>query len=89
MAVQVLRSSSKTRPGAPPWTRAPRAEDSAVSAVVGEGAREAVWACCFNDGTCAPEEITLLEDLQNVPVPGEDGDSDWLYWWEQRITRLL
>ncbi|GAA4659007.1 hypothetical protein GCM10023347_07910 [Streptomyces chumphonensis] len=36
-----------------------------------------------------PEEITLPEGLQNVPAPGEEGHNDWLYRWEQHITRLL
>ncbi|EFK97987.1 predicted protein [Streptomyces sp. SPB78] len=65
------------------------AGDGAVGAVVINVAREAVWACYFDDGTCAPEEIPLPEDLQNVPAPGEEAHNDWLYRWEQHITRLL
>ncbi|MER7833861.1 MULTISPECIES: hypothetical protein [unclassified Streptomyces] len=65
------------------------AEDGAVAALVINAAREAVWACYFNHGTYAPREITLPEDLQNVPAPGEDGHSDWQHRWEQHITHLL
>jgi hypothetical protein len=45
------------------------AEGGAVAAVVINAAREAVWVCYFNDGTCAPEEIALLKDLQDFPPP--------------------
>ncbi|MFE3907416.1 hypothetical protein ACFXPY_46230 [Streptomyces sp. NPDC059153] len=90
MAVQVLRSSSKAiEAGRTAVDEGALTEDGAVAAVVINAAREAVWACYFNDGTYAPEEITLPEDLQNVPAPGEEGHSDWLYRWEQHITRLL
>jgi hypothetical protein len=65
------------------------AEDGSVGAVVINAAREVVWACYFDDGTCAPEEITLPEVLLNVPAPGEDGHSDWHYRREQHITHLL
>ncbi|MER6405951.1 hypothetical protein ABT269_20935 [Streptomyces viridosporus] len=90
MAVQVLRSSSKAiETGRTAVDEGALTEDGAVGAVVINAAREAVWACYFDDATCAPEEITLPEDLQNVPVPGEDGHSDWLYRWERHITHLL
>lgn len=90
MAVQVLRSSSKAiETGRTAVDEGALTKDGAVGAVVINAAREAVWACYFDDGTCAPEEITLPENLQNVPVPGEEGHNDWLYRWEQHITRLL
>ncbi len=90
VAVQVLRSSSKAiETGRTAVDEGALTEDGAVGAVVINAAREAVWACYFDDGTCAPEEITLPEALQNVPAPGEDGHSDWLHRWEQHITRLL
>lgn len=65
------------------------AEDGAVGAVVIDSSRQAVWACYFHDGTCAPEEIALPEVLRTVPRTGEDGHSDWLHRWEQHITSLL
>lgn len=32
-------------------------------------------------------EITQPEHLQNVPAPGEDEHSDWLFQWEQPIAQ--
>ncbi|WP_237540739.1 MULTISPECIES: hypothetical protein [unclassified Streptomyces] len=64
-------------------------DDGAVGAVVISSARQTVWACYFSDGTWAPEEITLPEDLEIVPSAGEAGHSDWLHRWEQHVTRLL
>ncbi|MEU1185961.1 hypothetical protein ABZ464_51805, partial [Streptomyces sp. NPDC005820] len=57
------------------------ADDGAVGATVVNSAREAVWACYFNDGTWAPEEITMPEDLQTVPAPGSPEHGDWLHKW--------
>ncbi|MFP8959025.1 hypothetical protein ACLIYP_00345 [Streptomyces nanhaiensis] len=89
MAVQVLRSSSKAiETGRTAVDEGALAQDGAVAAVVVNAAREAVWACYFNDGAYAPEEITLPEDLQSVPGPGQEGHSDWMHRWEQHITRL-
>ncbi|WP_251021830.1 hypothetical protein [Streptomyces sp. ISL-98] len=60
-----------------------------MGAVVINSAREAVWACYFNDGTWAPEEIALPEDLQTAPAPGSPEHTEWLYRWEQHITSRL
>ncbi|MET8647672.1 hypothetical protein [Streptomyces sp. NPDC004675] len=90
MAVQVLRSSRKAiEIGRTAVGEGALAKDGAVGAVVINAAREAVWACYFDDGTYAPEEITLPEDLQHVPAPDEDVHSDWVHQWEQHMTRLL
>ncbi|WP_351236375.1 hypothetical protein [Streptomyces sp. NPDC002133] len=51
-------------------------------------AREAVWACSFDDGTRGPEEITLPEALQTVPATGQARRAGWLHQWEQHVTRL-
>ncbi|WP_236246973.1 hypothetical protein [Streptomyces sp. CC210A] len=89
-AVQVLRSSSKAiETGRAAVDEGALAEDGAVAAVVINSGRQAVWACYFNDGTYAPEEITLPDELQNVPVPSDEGHRDWQHRWEQHITRLL
>lgn len=64
-------------------------DDGAVSAVVVNAAREAVRACYFNDGTWAPQEITLPEDLQTVPASGSAEHGDWLHKWDRFITRNL
>lgn len=90
MAVKVFRSSSKAiETGRTAVDEGALADDCAVGAVVINSARQAVWACYFDDGTYAPEEITLPEDLQTIPATGEAGHSDWLNRWEQHITRLL
>ncbi|MFF7859359.1 hypothetical protein [Streptomyces sp. NPDC007904] len=81
MAIKVLRSSKAIETGRTAVDEGALTEDGAVAAVVINAARETIWACYFVDGTCAPEEITLPEGLQNVPVPGEDGYSEWLYRW--------
>ncbi|MEU0169030.1 hypothetical protein ACL07V_36690 [Streptomyces sp. MB22_4] len=89
MTVQVLRSSSKAiETGRAAVDEGALTEEGAVGAVVINAAREAVWACYFDSGTYAAEEVTLPEDLQQVPAPGEDEHSDWLHRWEQYITRL-
>ncbi|MEU9631626.1 hypothetical protein AB0D89_33230 [Streptomyces luteogriseus] len=90
MVVRVLRSSSKAiETGRTAVDEGALTEDGAVGAVVINAAREVVWACYFNDGTYAPEEITLPEDLQNVPAPGEDGHADWQQRWERHISSML
>jgi hypothetical protein len=90
MAVQVFRSSGKAiEDGRTAVDEGALANDGAVGAVVINAAREAVWACYFNDGTWAPEEICLPEDLQTVPDPGGPEHGDWLHTWEQFITHHL
>ncbi|CAL9672926.1 hypothetical protein [Streptomyces sp. enrichment culture] len=77
MSVQVFRSSAKAIvTGRTAVDDGALADDGAVGAVVVNAAREAVWACRFNDNAWAPEEITLPEDLQTVLAPGgpEHGD---------------
>ncbi|MFF2411415.1 hypothetical protein [Streptomyces sp. NPDC058092] len=90
MAVQVFRSSGKAiENGRTAVDEGALTDDGTVAAVVIDSSRQVFWACSFNDGTWAPQEITLPEDLETVPGPGKDGHSDWLYRWEQHITRLL
>ncbi|MFJ2272393.1 hypothetical protein ACIOHO_40210 [Streptomyces sp. NPDC087849] len=90
MAVRVLRSSSKAiETGRTAVDEGALTEDGAVGAVVINAAREAVWACYFNDGTYAPEEVALPEGLLTVPVPGSPEHGDWLHKFDQFITRNL
>jgi hypothetical protein len=92
MATQVFRSSGKaieTGRTAVDEGALALASDGAVGAVVINSAREAVWASYFNDGTWAPEEIVLPEDLQTVPAPGTPEHGDWLHKFDQFITRHL
>lgn len=49
-----------------------------MAAVVINAAREAVWVCYFHDGMCAPEEIALLKDLQDLPAVLADAEN-WKY----------
>ncbi|WP_233436172.1 hypothetical protein [Streptomyces anulatus] len=89
-SVQVFRSSSKAiEAGRTAVDEGGLTDDGAVAAVVINSGRQAVWACYFNDGTYAPEEITLPEDLESVPAPGEGEHGDWQHRWERHITRLL
>ncbi|MFJ4007700.1 hypothetical protein ACIPWL_30205 [Streptomyces sp. NPDC090023] len=90
MTTQVFRSSAKAiETGYSAVDDGSIVNDGAVGAVVIDAAREVVWACRLNDGTYAPEEITLPEDLLTVPVPGEEGHGDWLDRWVRHITRLV
>ncbi|GGU67793.1 hypothetical protein [Streptomyces daghestanicus] len=80
MITQVFRSSGKAiETGRTAVDEGALADDGAVGAVVINATREVVWACYFNDGTYAPEEITLPEDLRTVPVPGSPEHADWLH----------
>ncbi|MER8225390.1 hypothetical protein ABTZ58_33525 [Streptomyces sp. NPDC094143] len=90
MATQVFRSSGKAiETGRTAVDEGALADDGAVGAVVVNSAREAVWACYFNDGTWAPEEIAMPEDLQTVPAPGSPEHGEWLHKWDQFITNNL
>ncbi|MFF7889317.1 hypothetical protein ACH40F_52325 [Streptomyces sp. NPDC020794] len=90
MATQVFRSADKAiETGRTAVDESALADDGPVGAVVINAARQAVWACYFNDGTWAPEETTLPEDPRAVPATGEDGHDDWLHRWDQYITRML
>lgn len=90
MAVRVFRNSGKAgETGRTAVDEGALADDGAVGAVVINAAREAVWACYFNDGTWAPEEITLPKNLQTVPAPGRSEHEDWLLKWDPFITRDL
>ncbi|MEW2347409.1 hypothetical protein AB0904_07035 [Streptomyces sp. NPDC006684] len=89
MAVQVLRSGTKAiETGRAAVDEGALAEDGAVGAVVINAAREVVWACSFSYDAYAPEEITLPEDLRNVPAPGEDGHTNGLHRWDQYLSNL-
>ncbi|MFF3748509.1 hypothetical protein [Streptomyces kronopolitis] len=89
MATRVFRSGEKAiETGRTAVDEGALADDGAVGAVVIDSARQAVWACYFNDGTWAPEDITLPEALRTVPATGEAGHGDWLHRWEQHITSL-
>ncbi|MEU6444822.1 hypothetical protein [Streptomyces sp. NPDC047046] len=90
MTTQVFRSSAKAiETGRTAVDEGALADDGAVGAVVINAAREAVWACYFDDGTWAPQETTLPEDLRTVPAPGSPEHGDWLHEWDQFITREL
>ncbi|MET8615883.1 hypothetical protein [Streptomyces misionensis] len=90
MSTQVFRSSGKAiDAGRTAVDEGALADDGAVGAVVVNAAREAVWACYFNDGTWAPEEIALPRDLQTAPAPDSPEYGDWLHRWEQFITGNL
>ncbi|MFF2520317.1 hypothetical protein [Streptomyces sp. NPDC058086] len=74
MAIKVFRSSGKAiDAGRTAVDDGALADDGAIAAVVIGSDHQAVWACSFNDGTWAPEEITLPEDLLTVPATGEAG----------------
>ncbi|MEV0039448.1 hypothetical protein [Streptomyces sp. NPDC050804] len=89
-ATRVFRSEEKAiETGRTAVEEGALADEGVVGAVVINSARQTVWACYFSDGTWAPVEIALPEDLETVPPAGEAGYSDWLHWWEQHITRLL
>jgi hypothetical protein len=51
----------RSRPGAPQWTKVPLPTTEPWAAAVINSARQAVWACHFDDGIWAPQEITLPE----------------------------
>lgn len=90
MTTQVFRSIGKAiETGHTAVDEGALADDGAVGAVVINSAREAVWTCYFNHGTWAPEEITMPEELLNVPAPGSPEHGDWLHKWDQFITRNL
>jgi hypothetical protein len=90
MTTQVFRSSAKAiDTGRSAVDEGALADDGAVGAVVINSAREVMWACYFNDGTWAPEETTLPEDLQTVPTPDSPEHAAWLHRWEHHISRML
>ncbi|MFE7713151.1 hypothetical protein ACFU6I_47245 [Streptomyces sp. NPDC057486] len=90
MSVRVFRSSGKAiEGGRTAVDDGALTEDGAIAAVVIDSSRQAMWACSFNDGTWAPEEITLPEDLLTVPATGEAGHGDWLHRWQQHIISRL
>ncbi|MFB6961723.1 hypothetical protein ACFCYB_33235 [Streptomyces sp. NPDC056309] len=89
MAVRLFRSSEKAiENGRTSVDEGALTDDGAVAAVVIDSTHQVVWACHFNNGTWAPEEITLPDALQAVPRTGEDGHADWVHQWEQHITSL-
>ncbi|MGW0298140.1 hypothetical protein ACWDYK_15745 [Streptomyces anthocyanicus] len=88
MAVRMFRSHDKaTEAGRTAVGDDPFSDDGVIAAVVVNCAREAVWACYLDGGTCSPEEITLPEDLHTVPATGDAGHADWVHRWEQHIAR--
>ncbi|MFG2569226.1 hypothetical protein ACGFR6_27835 [Streptomyces sp. NPDC048567] len=90
MTVRVLRSEDKAiETGRTAVDEGALAEDGAVGAVVINAAREAVWACYFDGGAFAPQEVALPEELLAVPAPDSPEHGNWLHKFDQFIAHNI